>query len=58
MEYHLTMKDVKKYEILKQVIAKELKGKEAALLPGYHRSPYIRFEKEGHNLRDKGHPAP
>jgi len=33
MEYHLTMKDIKKYEILKQVTAKQLKGIEAAVLP-------------------------
>jgi hypothetical protein len=36
MEYHLTMKDVKKYEILKQVVTKQLKGIQAALLLRYH----------------------
>lgn len=36
MRYHLTMKDVKKYEILKQVTAKQIKGTQAAVLLGYH----------------------
>ena len=34
MKYHLTMKDVRKYEILKQAIVKELKGTKAAGLLG------------------------
>lgn len=36
MEYHLTMKDIKKYDILKQVVAKQIKGAQAAVLLGYH----------------------
>ena len=46
MEYHLTMKDVKKYDILKQVIAKELKAKEAAILLGYHPVHISRLKKK------------
>lgn len=46
MEYYLTMKDVKKYEILKQVIAKELKNKEAALLLRYHPVHISRLKKK------------
>lgn len=36
MDYHFSMKDIKKYDILKQVIAKELKGIQAAVLLDYH----------------------
>ena len=36
MDYHFSMKDIRKYDILKQVIAKELKGIQAAVLLGYH----------------------
>jgi len=36
MNYHLTMNDIKKYEILKQVIAKQLKSIQAAVILGYH----------------------
>ena len=46
MEYHLTMKDVKKYEILKQVTAKQLKGTEAAVLLGYHPVHISRLKKK------------
>ena len=46
MEYHLTMKDVKKYEILKRVAAKQLKGIEAAILPGYHPVRISRLKKK------------
>jgi len=46
MEYHLTMKDVKKHEILKQVIAKQLKGTEAAALLGYHPVHISRLKKK------------
>jgi len=46
MEHHLTMKDVKKYEILKQVIAKQLKGTEAAVLLGYHSVHISRLKKK------------
>ena len=46
MEYHLTMKDVKKYEILKQVITKQLKGREAAVLLGYHPVHISRLKKK------------
>ena len=54
MEYHLSMKDVKKYEILKQVIAKELKGKEAALLLGYHPVHISRLKKKAATSGIKG----
>lgn len=46
MNYHLTMKDVKKYEILKQVTAKQLKGAEAAALLGYHPVHISRLKKK------------
>ena len=46
MEYHLTMKDVKKYEILKRAAAKQLKGIEAAILPGYHPVHISRLKKK------------
>jgi len=46
MEYHLTMEDVKKYEILKQVADKELKGTEAAILLGYHPVHISRLKKK------------
>ena len=46
MEYHLTMKDVKKHEILKQVTAKQLKGTEAAALLGYHPVHISRLKKK------------
>ena len=46
MEYHLIMKDVKKYEILKQVITKHLKGTKAALLLGYHPVHISRLKKK------------
>ena len=46
MEYHLTMKDVKKHEILKQVIAKQLKGTETATLLGYHPVHISRLKKK------------
>jgi len=46
MEYHLTMKDVKKHEILKQVAAKQLKGTEAAALLGYHPVHISRLKKK------------
>jgi len=46
MEYHLTMKDVKKYEILKQVAARELKGTEAAILLGCHPVHISRLKKK------------
>lgn len=46
MEYHLTMKDVKKYEILKQVTAKQIKGTEAAVLLGYHPIHISRLKKK------------
>lgn len=46
MEYHLTMNDVKKYEILKQVIGKEIKAKEAAVLLGYHPVHISRLKKK------------
>ena len=46
MEYHLTMKDVKKYEILKQVLDKKIKGKEATVLWGYHPVHISRLKKK------------
>ena len=46
MEYHLTMKDVKKYEILKQVTTKQLKGTEAAILLGCHPVHISRLKKK------------
>lgn len=46
MNYHLTMKDVKKYEILKQVVAKQLKSTEAAALLGYHPVHVSRLKKK------------
>lgn len=46
MEYHLTMKDVKKYEILKQVAAKQIKGTEAAVLLGCHPVHISRLKKK------------
>ena len=46
MEYHLTMKDVKKYGILKQVVAKQLKGTEAAALLRYHPVHISRLKKK------------
>ena len=46
MEYHLTMKDVKKYETLKQAITKHLKETETALLPGYHPVRISRLKKK------------
>lgn len=46
MEYHFNMKDVKKYDILKQVIAKQLKGTEAAILQGYHPVHISRLKKK------------
>lgn len=36
MEYHINMSDIKKYDILKQVIKKEIKAVEAAAILGYH----------------------
>jgi len=36
MDYHLSLMDVKKYEVIKQVAAKQLKGTQAAVLLGYH----------------------
>jgi len=35
MEYIVKMKDIKKYEVLQQLIKKEIKGYEAASLLGY-----------------------
>ncbi len=46
MEYHLTMKDVKKYEILKQVAAKQIKGTQAAVILGYHPVHISRMKKK------------
>lgn len=46
MEYHLTVKDVNKYEILKQVITKQLKGTEAAILIGCHPVHISRLKKK------------
>ncbi|MBU1366279.1 MAG: hypothetical protein KJ711_00500, partial [Candidatus Omnitrophica bacterium] len=36
MEYYIHMSDIKKYDILKQVIKKEIKAIEAAVILGYH----------------------
>jgi len=54
MEYHLTMNDVKKYEILKQVAARKLKGREAAALLGYHPVHISRLKKKVMALGIKG----
>ena len=35
MEYVVSMKDIKKYEVLKQLVDKQIKGYEAASLLGY-----------------------
>jgi len=46
MNYHLTMQDVKKYEILKQVINNQLKGIEAAVLLKLHPVHISRLKKK------------
>ena len=46
MEYHLTVKDVKRYEILKQVVAKQIKGTQAAVILGYHPVHISRMKKK------------
>lgn len=46
MEYHLTMKDIKKYDILKQVAANQIKGTQAAVLLGYHPVHISRMKKK------------
>lgn len=54
MNYHLTMKDVKKYEILKQVITGQLKGTEAAKLLGYHPVHITRLKQKVKTFGIKG----
>lgn len=46
MEYHLNMKDIKKYDILKQIVAKQIKGIQAAVLLGYHPVHISRMKKK------------
>jgi hypothetical protein len=46
MEYHVSMKDIKKYDILKQVVAKQIKGIQAAVLLGYHPVHISRMKKK------------
>jgi hypothetical protein len=46
MEHHLTMKDIKKYDILKQVAANQMKGTQAAVLLGYHPVHISRMKKK------------
>ncbi len=54
MNHHLTMKDVKKYEILKQVIAGQLKGTAAAKLLGYHPVHITRLKQKVEAFGIKG----
>lgn len=54
MNYHLTMKDVKKYEIIKQVIAGQLKNTEAARLLNYHPVHICRLKQRIKALGIKG----
>ena len=46
MEHHLTMKDIKKYDILKQVADNQIKGTQAAALLGYHPVHISRMKKK------------
>jgi len=46
MEYIISMKDIKKYEVLKQLINKEIKGAEAAGLLGFTRVHISRLKQK------------
>jgi hypothetical protein len=46
MNYHLTMNDIKKYDILKQAAAKQIKNTQAAILLGYHPVHISRLKKK------------
>jgi len=46
MEYIVKMKDIKKYEVLQQLIKKEIKGYEAASLLGYTRVHISRLKQK------------
>jgi hypothetical protein len=45
MEYHLTMNDIKRYDVLRQVVAKQIKGIQAALLLDYHPGHISRLKR-------------